>query len=188
MGRERWTVLPVWLAVLGILLVGLCAKGRETEAQLLQRIQTEQNPVKKAKDEIKLASLKLTQVQDAYSQGHIEAGAKLLGTFVDTMKTSWKLLQDSGRKASKQPEGFRELEIALREDVRSLQDLERTVSYFDRAPLVNAAQELEQMRAEVLHALFPGDNPRTGKGSPRSADDHEPGQPHGSAVIAVCAP
>ena len=164
MARERWTSLQVWVAVLGILLAGLCAKGSETEEQLVQRIQREQNPVKKAKDEIKLASLKLTQVRDAYSQDHVEAGAKLLATFVGTMKTSWKVLQDSGRKASKQPEGFRELEIALREDVRTLQDLGRTVNYFDRAPLENAAQELEKMRGEVLHALFPGAPPRTIKG------------------------
>ncbi len=166
MAWERWTVLSVWLAVLGILFASVCALGRDTEEQLLQRIQTEQNPVKKAKDEIKLAKLKFTQVQDAYSQGQTEAGAKLLGTFVDVMKTSWKLLQDSGREAAKHPEGFRELEIALREDVRLLQDLERTVSYFDRAPLAKAAQELEQMRVEVLHALFPGDIPLPGKGSP----------------------
>jgi len=177
MARERWTVLSVWLAVLMMCLAGWCAMGRETEAQLLQRIQRQQNPVKKAKDEIKLARLKLTQVRDAYAQGHIEAGAKLLGTFVDTMKTSWKLLQDSGRKASKQPEGFRELEIALRENVRLLQDLGRTVSYFDRAPLMNAAQELEQMRYEVLHALFPGNPPRTHKGSPAPQTTTSPGSP-----------
>ncbi len=177
MAQERWTVLSVWLAVWVIMLAGLCAMGRETEEQLLRRIQSQQNPVKKAKDEIKLASLRLTQVHDAYSQGHIEAGAKLLGTFVDTMKTSWKLLQDSGRKASKQPEGFRELEISLREDVRSLQDLGRTVSYFDRGPLVNAAQELEQMRSEVLHALFPEDKTHNRKGSPAPQTITSPGNP-----------
>ena len=177
MAQERWTVLSVWLAVGVIMLAGLCAMGRETEEQLLRRIQSQQNPVKKAKDEIKLASLRLTQVHDAYSQGHIEVGAKLLGTFVDTMKTSWKLLQDSGRKASKQPEGFRELEISLREDVRSLQDLGRTVSYFDRGPLVNAAQELEQMRSEVLHALFPEDKTHNRKGSPAPQTITSPGNP-----------
>jgi hypothetical protein len=144
--------------------------GRETEEQLMQRIQSEQNPVKKAKDEIKLSSLKLTQIRDAYSQGHIEEGAKLLGVFADTIKGSLRVLQDSGRKASKQPEGFRELEIALREDARTLQDLGRTVSYIDRPPLENAAQELEKMRNEVLHALLPGAPPRTLKGPahPRS--------------------
>ncbi|MGO8787358.1 MAG: hypothetical protein ACLQVL_08250 [Terriglobia bacterium] len=151
--------------------------GRETEEQLLQRIQSEQNPVKKAKVEIKLANLRLTQVQDAYSQGHIEAGAKTLGAFVDTMKTSWKLLQDSGRKASKQPDGFRDLEISLREDVRVLQDLGPKVSYFDRAPVVNAGQELEKMRGEVLHALFPGGEPRTRKGSVPPPATTSPGNP-----------
>jgi len=166
MAGKRWTGLSVWLAMLVILSTALCARGRETEEQLLQRIQSEQNPVKKAKDEIKLASLKLTQVRDAYSQGHIEEGAKLLDTFTDTIKASWKVLQDSGRKASKQPEGFRELEIALREDVRLLEDLGRKESYFDRAPLMDAVQELERMRGEVIHALFPGGPPRTGKGSP----------------------
>jgi len=149
--------------------------GRDTEEQLLQRIQSQQNPVKKAKDEIKLGSLRLTQVHDAYSQGQVEAGAKLLGTFVDTMKASWKLLQGSGRKASKQPEGFRELEISLRENVRSLQDLGRTVSYFDRAPLMNAAEELDQMRTEVLHELFPAGNPRPHKESPPPQTFTSPG-------------
>jgi hypothetical protein len=144
--------------------------GRETEEQLVQRIQSEQNSVKKAKYEIKLANLKLIQVRDAYSQGHIEDGAKLLSVFTDTIKAPLKVLQDSGRMASKQPEGFRELEIALREDARTLQDLGRTVSYIDRSPLENAAQELEKMRGEVLHALLPGAPPRTLKGPapPRS--------------------
>ena len=174
---RRWTlILGGWL-VFGILVLPGSAFGRDTEEQLLQRIQSERNPVRKAKDEIKLARLKLTQVQDAYSQGHTEAGAKLLGALVDIMKASWKLLQNSGRKASKQPEGFRELEIALRENVRLLQDLGRTVSYFDRPPLVNAAQELEQMRYEVLHALFPGGNPRTLKGSPPPQTTTSPGSP-----------
>jgi hypothetical protein len=179
MAGERWTGFSVWLAMLVILSAGLCAMGRETEEQLLQRIQGEQNPVKKAKDEIKLARLKFTQVHDAYSQGHIEAGAKLLGTFVGEVKTSWKLLQDSGRKASKQPDGFRELEISLREHVRSLQDLGRTVSYFDRAPLVNAAQELEEMRVKVLHAMVPGDIPLPRKGSPAPPPTTDPGSPPG---------
>ena len=169
--------MPACLVVGWILLAGRCARGRETEEQLLHRIQGEQNPVKKAKDEIKLADLKLTQVRDAYTQGHIEAGAKLLGTFMDTMKTAWKVLQDSGRLASKQPQGFRELEIALREDVRSLQDLGRIVSYYDRAPLEKAAQELEQMRGEVLHALFPGRPPRTLKGPAPAPTGSSPENP-----------
>ena len=161
--------------------------GGQTEEELLHRIQGQQNPVKKAKDEIKLASLKLTQVQGAYSQDHVDEGAKLLGVFVDDMKTSWKLLQDSGRNAAKQPDGFRELEIALREDVRSLQDLERTVSYFRSSPFGSGAN-IGPDAKRSSPSTFP--RGQTGESSRFTlfADDHQPGKSHGSAVIAVCAP
>jgi hypothetical protein len=179
MGRERCTVFPIGFAILGILFASWFAMGRETEDQLLQRTQGEQNPIKKARDEIKLGNLKLEQIQDAYSQGHTESGAKLLATLVEIMKTSWKLLHDAGGMASKQEQGLRELEISLREDVRVLQDLGRTVSYFDRAPMEKAAQDLEQIRSEVIHAQFPGRPPRTLKGSPppqTTASPESPGE------------
>lgn len=153
--------MSVGLAVLSSLALSASALCRETEDQLLQRIQNEPNPVKKAKDEIKLSSLRFIQIRDDYTDGRTDSGAKLLGTFMGDMKNSWKLLQDSGRKAWKQPEGFRELEISLREDVRLLQDLARSVSYFDRGPLLNAAEQLDHMRDDVLRAQFPGGNPKT---------------------------
>jgi hypothetical protein len=154
--------------------------ARENEVQLLQRMQDEPNPVKKAKLEIKLASLRLTEVQDAYSRGQIESGVKLLGTFVEAIRTSRKMLQESGRRASKQPEGFRDLEIALRENVRTLQDLGRTVSYFDRAPLTDAEQELDRMRGEVLQELFPGKPPPNPKDPPPPNMTTTPGPPPGA--------
>jgi len=157
------------LAICLILLGSVCAWARDSEEQLLHRIQTEQNPVKKAKEEIKLADLQFMQVHDAYTHGQIEAGAKVLGKFMDTLKDAKKALDGSGRKASKQPEGFRELEISLREHERLLQDLGQRVSYFDRAPLINAAQELEQIRLGVLHALFPDNGSRPPKTPPPPA-------------------
>jgi hypothetical protein len=167
MKRERCSGLSLGLAVLAALLACPFAQARESEAQLLVRIQSESSPVKKAKDEIKLAQLKLAQAQTAYSQGHVDAGARLVGALVDALKSSWKFLQESGRKASKHPDGFRELDIALRENVRSLQDLGRTVNYFDRTPLTSAAQQLDQEREEVLHELFPPDKARNTDESPQ---------------------
>jgi hypothetical protein len=180
MFERRWTLILGGTLVFSILVLpSQAALGRETEEQLLQRIQSEQNPVKKAKDEIKLSRLKLTQVQNAYSQGHLEEGAKLLSALIDALKSSWKVLQDSGRKASKHPEGFRELDISLRESERALEDLERTVSYFDRAPLVNAAKQLDQTRDEVLHALFPEEKSHNRKGSPAPQPTPNPENPTG---------
>ncbi len=180
MGRERWSGGSIGLAVLVMILAGSCARARETEAQLLQRIQSESNPVKKAKDEIKLAQLKLAQAQTAYSQGHVDAGATLVGALVEALKSSWKFLQESGRRASQQPDGFRELDIALRENVRTLQDLGRTVSYFDRAPLTNAEQQLDQEREEVLHELFPAEKSHGADNSPKTPQPPESQIPSGA--------
>ena len=137
------------------------ALGSESEGQLLERLKTEQNPVRRAKLEIKLGDLKLDEARGAYGKGDVEAGAKLLMTFLGHMKSAWKILQESGRKAPKQPQGFKELDISLREDARSLDDLGRKVAYFDRAPIEQCAKEIEGMRAEVLRALFPATAPRT---------------------------
>lgn len=144
------------MAFAAILFAGATAGARDTEDQLVQRIQSEQNFIKKAKEEIKLSTFQLARVEDAYSQGRIEDGVKLLATFMATLKSSWKNLHDSGRTAAKRPEGFRELEIALREDARALQDLERVVGYFDRAPIEQSVKDLDQLQGQLIQELFPG--------------------------------
>ncbi len=168
--------MPAGLAFTAILFAGATARARDTEDQMVQRIQAEQNSVRKAKDEIRLSTFQLSRVENDYSQGRIEDGEKLLATFMATLKSSWKLLHDSGRTAAKRPEGFRELEIALREDARALQDLERVVSYFDRAPIAASVKDLDQLQGQLIHELFPGGSSRTKKASdpppvsPESAD------------------
>jgi len=158
---RRSICLLACLAVWGmVFLRGMCASARETEEQLLEHIQSEPNPVKKAKYEIRFANLKLEQARDAYEQRDVQLGSKLLEVFVEHMKTSWRILQESGRQAAKQPQGFKELDISLRQDVRLLEDLRHRVAYFDRGPVDKAAQEMERVRSEVLRALFPAAKPR----------------------------
>jgi hypothetical protein len=132
------------------------AFARDTEAKLLAKIEREKNPVKKAKLEIKLARLRLQKAQDAYAKGNPSEGLELLNAYMDNMGTSWQLLRDSGRQASRKPQGFKELEIALREDSRALEDLRQSLSYYDQRPVRDAIEEVLKMRSEVLHALFPG--------------------------------
>jgi hypothetical protein len=168
MAWGRWTILPVGLVFLGTFWAGTAARGSDTKARLLEEIQKAQNPVVKAKKEIKLSQLELSEVQDAYSQGHTEEGVKLLNKFADTLDDAWKNLQNSGRIASKQPGGFRELEISLREDARTLEDLERGVEYFNRGPIEDAAKKLDQTHNQVFQLLFPPEGTKTGKVPPSS--------------------
>ena len=155
----------MWRAVLGLVLslngapvflAGASSVARsEDEAQLLARVEKEQDPVKKSKMESRLARLKLRQAIRTYEQGNTEEGAQLVSAYLARIKDSWQILRSSGRNAAHASGGFKELDIELREDARLLDDLKRRISYFDRGPVEKAEKDVEQERAEVLHALFP---------------------------------
>ena len=155
----------VWrtLLVTGLLLAGAAvapagaASGpsSENEERLLARIQKETDPIKKSKWVTRLARIKLEQSIAAYEHGNIEQGVQLAHAYLGRVKDSWQLLKNCGRNAARDPRGFKELDIELREDARLIDDLKRRVSYLDREPIEQTGKELEVVRAEVLQALFP---------------------------------
>jgi hypothetical protein len=153
--RALLSIAFLLIAVPAFLASASSAPPSETEAQLLARIQKEHDPVRKSKEKTRLARIKLQQVVQTYQQGNAEQGAQLISAYLDSIKDSWEVLRSSKRDAVRAPQGFRELDIELREDERMLDDLKRRVSYFDRDPIEKAAKEVDQVRTEVLHALFP---------------------------------
>jgi hypothetical protein len=126
-----------------------------TEQELLSRIKRENNPVKKAKYQIELGQLKLDAAIQAYAHDDVEHGERLLQDYLAQMHAAWNTLAGSGRQATKKPQGFRELDIALREDGRLINDLKQRTQYMDRQPIEKIALELEKLHEQVLQALFP---------------------------------
>lgn len=70
------------------------------------------------------------------------------------------------RQAWRQHQGFRELDIALREDGRLLEDLKHRIPYQDRPPVQEVAREVDELRDQVLKALFPLERPRKKSSAP----------------------
>lgn len=141
---------------------------KDNAADLSARIEHEKNPVKKAKLEIRLSRVELEQARAAYERHRLDDGKKLLGSFLNVVNESWSTLKGSGRNAAKKPQGFMQLEIALREDVRTLNDLRERLSYFDRSSVDQAIHQLNQLHSEVLVALFPGASQPSSKPAKKS--------------------
>ena len=142
----------------------LGARHAESETDMQAHFEREQNPVKKSIYATRLAQLKLQQATDAYAKSDLDQGQKLLDDYLKWVKSSWDLLKSSGRPAERKPQGFKELDIALREDARQFGDLEHRVPFTDREPVTKAAQEAEKIRGEVLAVLFPtGESAAAGK-------------------------
>jgi hypothetical protein len=133
----------------------LSGHSSETEEHLLARIQKETDPIKKSKCVTRLARIKLQQAIEAYQHGDVDQGMQLAHAYLGKVKDSWQLLKNCGRNAARDPRGFKELDIELREDTRLIEDLKHGVSYLDRGPLEQTGRDLEVVRAQVLQALFP---------------------------------
>jgi hypothetical protein len=140
-------------------------KSRNEEAKLLSKLEREKNPVKRAKLETKLGRLKLQRAFDAYDQGHYDQCWKSLDEYLTRMNNAWADLVASGRQAAKKPDGFKQLEIALRESQRDLHDFETRLTYEEREAAEKVAAQTVQLHSRVLRALFPGAAPKRKKTS-----------------------
>jgi hypothetical protein len=135
--------------------------ARENEQKLQARLDRERNPVKKAKLEVRLGRLKLRQAFDAYDRGDFKGCWKLFDAYLERMQSAWTSLAASGRQASRKPDGFKQLDIALRESRRSLADFETRVTFAEREQVEKIKRQTEQLRSRVLDALFPqGPSPK----------------------------
>jgi hypothetical protein len=158
MNRRAAAVGALSLALFAGAAVGFALphKPQDPEAKLASKIARENNPVKKAKLETKLGRMKMQGAFAAYDQGQFDQCWKLLDEYLALMNQAWSDLVASGRVASKKPDGFKQLDIALRESHRDLQDFESRVGFSERQAADKISSQTVALRARVLDALFPG--------------------------------
>lgn len=189
----------VWcLALAGVAVPpSFAARRPDTEEDLSARMEREHDPVKKAKLEIRLGRVKLEQAIDAYSNDDVERGDKLVGTYLQHMQNCWDTLRGTARNPVKKPDGFRQLDIALREDARRLEDLEHRVPYDQRGPLSSVAKDVDRLHQAVIQALFPQEEPDRRASHLRalalgltvaSSAAQLAANPAGRELVAACAP
>lgn len=178
----RW--VSAWLAALGLAAMpqSLSARRPKSEAELRAGLERESNPVKKARLEIDLGDLKLSQAASAFDHDQADSGARLLDAYFECMQQAWTLLEGSGRDPNHKPQGFKALDIALRENARILLDLQRRTPFEEREPIVQVAKRANDLHSRVLAALFPG-----GKLEPPPAAP-KPGGPPASALTHGAPP
>jgi hypothetical protein len=144
----------------------IAAKSRDDGPKLLAHLEREGNPIKKAKIEVRLARLRLEEAFDAYSHGHYNEFWKLMSEYEDYMKKAWAELQVSGRIAARKSDGFKQLDIGLRESRRDLDDFETHITFDERQEVQKIRARMEVIHNQVLNALFPQPSAKKKMGSP----------------------
>lgn len=112
------------------------------------------DPVDRAKTDITISEILLTLAGDAVRSGEPEVLQKRLGEYVDTIEDAHQGLTKAGRDAHKHPKGFKDLEIALRRQIRMLDDIGKDLTFDQREPVDKAKQHASEVRDDLLKALF----------------------------------
>ena len=84
-----------------------------------------------------------------------DALAPLLNEYTTAVQSARNAIMNSDRDPTRRPAGFKDVEIALRQQLRSLRDIAGMLSFDERAPVERAIDIVTSVREELLRLLFP---------------------------------
>jgi hypothetical protein len=156
---KQVSTIPLVLLLAGLLASIASAASQESREKELQREQSkfekETDPVDRAKIGIRICELLIEDVGDAVRTGDYSEMEMQLAAYTTAVETVHQGLINSGRNAAKKPSGFKELEIALRKQARTIDDLARMLNLEKRIPLEKTKTLVTGIRDKLLKALFP---------------------------------
>jgi hypothetical protein len=118
------------------------------------RLKAVVDPIDRTKSDIAISEILLSLASDAVRSGEPEVLEKRLVEYVDTIQDAHQAMMKTGRDAHRKPKGFKELEIALRHQIRMLDDIGKSLTFDQRMPVDRAKQEASDIRDDLLKALF----------------------------------
>ena len=120
-----------------------------------RRLAKIKDPVERIQHYIRISQLLIDSVADAARDNNFETMTMLLDEYLEVVRSAEETLVSSGRDPAEQPEGFTDLELALREEGRRLQDITRSLRVDDRPSIEVASGATASIREELLRLIFP---------------------------------
>jgi hypothetical protein len=155
--------------LLAAILVPSCATSSslhpsEMNKQLVElqkqkdKLTRQTDPVKRTKTQIKISEILIALTSDAVRSGALEDMDQRLDEYVSTIQDAHQTMMNTGRDAHKKPAGFRDLEIALRQQINQLDDVGKALNFDQRDPVDKARDEATRIRDDLLKAIFGNSN------------------------------
>jgi hypothetical protein len=157
----------LWIFVLLSLITGCGLRlSKLTATQRGERLAIERgrlsdmtNPVGRTKSYITISHLLLSFASDALREQNTNDLSGLMDQYITTIRSARDTMILSDRDAERRPDGYKDLEIALRGQLRLLQDISRVLLAEQREPVDRAITVGTSVREEILRLLFPQGKP-----------------------------
>jgi len=113
------------------------------------------DPVEKTRSYIRISGWLLDFVADSARLRDMDALTSLVEQYVTTVKSARDTIVNSRRDPERNPAGYKDLELALRLQMRHLNDIRLLLEVDSRRPVDQALEVAEGIRLEVFSILFP---------------------------------
>jgi hypothetical protein len=119
------------------------------------------NPENRAKSLVKIAEITLTFVSEAANAGDFTKMQSDVEQYRKAVTDARDTMMRSGLDPHKKSGGYKAVEIALRKQIRALQDIARVLTVDERQPVEDTLELTSKIRDEFVQALF--GNPTPGR-------------------------
>ncbi len=159
-GTLRNLIVLMFCLQLGVAGCAMRGGGRASANQRGERLAIERgrlselaDPVARTKSYIVISDLLLSFAADAAREQAHDDFRGLLMEYGRTIRTARETIVNSERRPDREPQGYTDLEGALRRQVQTLQGFRRNVDPRDEEPLDQGIQVASSIREEMKHLL-----------------------------------
>ncbi len=113
------------------------------------------DPVQKAKSTVRWGEAQLEQVRREVRAENYDEALRVLTDYRDAVKSAHAALKASGRDAERKPNGFKHLQLHLRQSIQRLDQTILSLPSDLRDPFTAIRRDLDSIDKELIDALFP---------------------------------
>lgn len=145
----------LWVIVLVAALVSGSLLGQDRTAELRARFQKEQDAVRKARLLAPLADAEFHDLHEKNDEGDLAGAYEIAVQVLNEAQASKKALDAKNRDPEAHPEGYKQMEISVRESVRRLDDILIGLAKDEQKGLADVRNDLAALDSQIIHQLFP---------------------------------
>src|SRR5271154_3671620 len=124
-------------------------------AELRSKFTNETDPVRKAKLLVPLSEAEFREILKDANSENFGGALAIFQQYRDEAQACQKALEGKEPDPEKHPNGFKQLQISLRQSLRRLSDIIVELPADDQKPFLDVRRDLEQMDRQLIHELFP---------------------------------
>jgi hypothetical protein len=136
-------------------LISAAMQPQNTTEGFRTKFTHENDPVHKARILMQLGDAEFRDIQKEVGSDNAQGALAILQQYRDEAQACQKDLEATGRDPEKHPNGFKELQISLRESLRRLDNIIADLSGDEQESFRGVREDLEQMDLKLIHQLFP---------------------------------